>query len=128
MTPRGFITLGAIVAAVGVAAGAFGAHALADIVTPERLKTFETAARYHQIHSIAIIAVGLVSVNWPSSRVNAAGYLFLTGVVLFSGSLYALVLTDTAWLGAVTPFGGVTLIAGWGFLALGTWDQALDTA
>ncbi|MFV1980744.1 MAG: DUF423 domain-containing protein, partial [Rhodothermia bacterium] len=65
MTPRRIIAVGAILAALGVAAGAFGAHAVADSVTPNRLKVFETAARYHQIHAIAIIAVGLIAVNWP---------------------------------------------------------------
>ena len=128
MTPRVFVGLGAIIAAVGVAAGAFGAHALADSVTPERIDVFETAARYHQVHALAIIAVGLIAANWPSSRVNAAGYLFLAGVVLFSGSLYVLVLTDTAWLGAVTPLGGVALIAGWCFLAWGAWQGTVDDA
>ena len=119
MTANRFIAIGSVLAAAGVAAGAFGAHALSSSITPERVNVFETAARYHQIHAIAIIASGLIAANWPSSRVNAAAYLFLSGVILFSGSLYALVLTDTAWLGAVTPFGGVALIGGWCALGWG---------
>ena len=86
-------------------------------------RVFETAARYHQIHAVAIVAVGLVAARWPSSRINAAGYLFLSGLILFSGSLYSLVLTDTAWWGAVTPFGGAALIAGWCVLAWAVWDE-----
>ncbi len=117
MTSRGFVLSGAILGAIGVAAGAFGAHAVANSVTPERLKAFETAARYHQIHAIAIVAVGLIGAAWPSSKVKMAGYLFLSGIILFSGSLYMLVLTDTGWLGAVTPFGGLALISGWCALA-----------
>ena len=120
MTARGFIALGAILGAVGVAVGAFGAHAVADSVTPERLKVFETAARYHQLHAIAVLAVGVIAATWPSSQLNLAGYLFLTGIILFSGSLYVLVLTDTGWLGAVTPVGGLALIGGWCALGWGT--------
>ncbi len=124
MTPRRIITVGAILGAVGVAVGAFGAHAVADTVTAERLKVFETAARYQQIHAIAVIISGLIAANWPSTWVNAAAYLFFSGVIVFSGSLYLLVLTDTAWLGAVTPLGGVALIGGW--CALG-WGCSLGT-
>ena len=123
MRARTFIVVGAILGAIGVAAGAFGAHAGANSVTPERLKAFETAARYHQIHAIAILAVGLIGAAWPSSRFKLAGYLFLAGIILFSGSLYVLVLTDTGWLGAVTPVGGLALISGWLILAWGVGSR-----
>ena len=117
--PRMFIVLGALLAALGVAAGAFGAHALADSVSPERIKVFDTAARYHLIHSLALVLTGIIAATWPSTQSNIAGYLFLAGIAIFSGSLYLLVLTDTAWLGAVTPLGGLALIAAWCMLAWG---------
>ena len=123
MTARRFIALGAILGATGVAAGAFGAHTLAEILTPEWLKVFETATRYHLIHAVALVTVGVVASNWPSSLVNAAGYLLLSGVILFSGSLYALVLSNMTWWGMVTPFGGAALIAGWCALAWAVWDR-----
>jgi uncharacterized membrane protein YgdD (TMEM256/DUF423 family) len=113
VTAGRFIAIGALLGGVGVAAGAFGAHALADSITAERVKVFETAARYHQIHAIAVVVVGLIAASRPSTRINVSGYLFLSGMLLFSGSLYILVLTDTAWLGAVTPLGGIALIGGW---------------
>ncbi|NNF59324.1 MAG: DUF423 domain-containing protein [Rhodothermaceae bacterium] len=118
---RLFVVLGAVSAATAVAAGAFGAHALADAVTPERLATFQTGADYHLAHALALIAVGLTARRWGHPAVTAAGWLFLVGAVLFAGSLYALVLTDTPVLGAVTPLGGVAFIAGWLCLALGVW-------
>ena len=99
-------------------AGAFGAHALRDRLTPADLATFETAARYQMYHALALLAVGLLT-DRGVTRAGAAGWLFLAGVALFSGSLYLLVLTGQRWLGAVTPFGGVAFIAGWVALA---WD------
>ena len=114
-----FIVLGALLAALGVAAGAFGAHALADSVSPERIKVFDTAARYHLIHSLALVLTGIIAATWPSTQSTIAGYLFLAGIAIFSGSLYLLVLTDTSWLGAVTPLGGLALIAAWCMLAWG---------
>jgi uncharacterized membrane protein YgdD (TMEM256/DUF423 family) len=114
---RLFFSAGALLGAIAVMAGAFGAHALEGRVTPERLQTFETAARYQMVHALALFAVAWATTQWPAATTSWAGILFLVGVVLFSGSLYALVLTDTAWLGAITPFGGVALIAGWLALA-----------
>lgn len=121
MTPKILIALGAVLAGIGVAAGAFGAHGLSDILTQQRLNVYETAVRYHLIHAVALVVTGVLAAAVPTVQVMLTGYLFLAGVVLFSGSLYVLVLTDTAWLGAVTPFGGVALIAGWAFLALAVW-------
>lgn len=113
-----FILIGAILAALGVGAGAFGAHGLTGLVTEERLRVFDTAVRYHLIHAVALVVIGLLVDRRPSrTGIKASGDLFLAGIVLFSGSLYTLVLTDTPWLGAVTPFGGVSLIAGWLTLA-----------
>ena len=118
---RLFVVLGAASAALAVAAGAFGAHAVADAVTPERLATFRTGADYHLMHALALIAVGLTARRWSHPAVTVAGWLFLVGTVLFAGSLYALVLTDTPSLGTVTPLGGVAFIAGWLCLAVGVW-------
>jgi uncharacterized membrane protein YgdD (TMEM256/DUF423 family) len=115
---RLFLAAAAISAAISVAAGAFGAHALKARLSPELLAVFETGARYEMYH-----AVGLALAAWAASRFAAApaawaGGLFLAGTVLFSGSLYALALTGVRGLGAVTPFGGLAFIAGWIALAL----------
>ena len=120
MSQRWFI-LGSSLAALGVALGAFGAHGLKARVGPELLATWETAARYHLVHALALIATAWAASRWPGPAVSAAGWLFLAGVLLFSGSLYALVLTNTRALGAITPLGGLCLIAGWLALALAAW-------
>lgn len=117
MEPRIIVALGAALAGIGVALGAFGAHGLADMVTPERLKVFETAVRYHLVHALALVLTGFMASSWRSTSTTAVAYLFLAGMVLFSGSLYVLVLTDTSWLGAITPIGGVAWMAGWGLFA-----------
>ncbi len=106
-------TIGAFSAFLGVAAGAFGAHALKTRVTPELLLVFETGVRYQLIHAIAILAVGLAAVHRPSGSWAIPIGLFTAGTVLFSGSLYALALSGVRWLGAVTPLGGVCFLVGW---------------
>lgn len=121
--PRFFLLIGATAAGVAVIAGAFGAHLLADHVSPARLDTFETAVRYQMYHALALLFVGWAAVQWPVWQFGWAGYAFMAGIVLFSGSLYALVLTDTAWLGAITPLGGVAFIAGWVFVVWGVLVQ-----
>lgn len=116
---RLFLIVGAIAAGIGVAAGAFGAHGLETRVTPARLETFQTGVTYQMYHALALLFVGwavLQGGGWP---IHAAGYCFIAGILIFSGSLYLLVLTDTPWLGAITPFGGVAFIAGWALLAWG---------
>jgi len=115
---RGFFQLGALLAGVAVAAGAFGAHALRARLEPRDLEIFETAARYQFYHALALIVVAWAVERWPGPFAETAGWLFLAGIVLFSGSLYALVLTNTRWLGAVTPLGGVSFMAGWVCLLL----------
>lgn len=121
MTPRLLIATGALLAGIGVAAGAFGAHGLSDVLTPDRMRVYETAVRYQLIHALGLLIAGIIALTAPAAQVMVAGYLFIAGTLLFSGSLYLLVLTDTPWLGAVTPFGGVAWIVGWAFLALGAW-------
>ena len=118
-TGRPFLVLGAVSGALAVAAGAFGAHALEGAVPPERLVTWGTAAHYGLAHALALLLAGLVAEGRPGRLVRAAGWLFLAGLVLFSGSLYALVLLDAPALGRVTPLGGLAFIVGWGCLAAG---------
>ena len=118
LTPARLLRLGAIFGGVGVALGAFGAHGLRTVVTPDRLAVFETGVRYHLVHALAILAAAWAAhVAGETRAPRIAGALFAAGVVLFSGSLYALVGTGvTAW-GAVTPLGGLAFIAGWILLA-----------
>lgn len=110
---RLFFVLGALSAFCSVAAGAFGAHALRERLTPQYLAVFETAARYQMYHGLALLAVGWAASRWPGTLTQWAGWLFVAGTVLFSGSLYALALTGVRWLGAITPLGGVAFLAGW---------------
>jgi len=118
---RIFMTLGALLAGVAVAAGAFGAHGLRNRLTPEMLAVFETATRYQMYHALALLAVAWATVRWPGSAATTAGWLFVTGIVVFSGSLYVLALTGVRWLGAVTPLGGLAFLAGWAVLARTAW-------
>ncbi len=112
---------GGISGFLAVAAGAFGAHGLEERVAPDLLAVFETGARYHLVHALALCAVASLASRAPAGAVRVAGWSFLAGTVLFSGSLYALVLTGIRSLGAVTPFGGVALLAGWAALAVAGW-------
>jgi uncharacterized membrane protein YgdD (TMEM256/DUF423 family) len=114
---RTFLTLGALSAALAVAAGAFGAHALKARLPADLLVVFETGARYHLFHALALVAAAFASARFPGAAATSAGWLFVAGTVLFSGSLYALALSGVRALGAVTPLGGVAFIAGWIALA-----------
>lgn len=120
MSPRWFV-VGAIAGASGVVLGAFGAHGLKARVTPDLLEVWETAAHYQILHALALLATSWASERWPGAGTTAAGWLFVSGIVIFSGSLYALVLSGVRALGAVTPVGGLCLIAGWLALALAAW-------
>ena len=113
------VALGALNAAVAVAAGAFAAHGLRDRLAPRALEIFETGARYQMYHALAMILAGLLVASVRGAA--TAGWLFQAGVVVFSGSLYALALTDVKVLGAITPLGGLALLAGWVWLAYGAW-------
>ena len=115
---RLFIIIGAVSGGIGVAAGAFGAHALRARLEPRLLEVFETGARYQMYHAIAMLAAAWIVTRFPGSLANASGWLFLAGTLLFSGSLYAMAFTGIRALGAITPIGGVCFIAGWGCLAL----------
>ena len=115
---RTFLLLGALSAGLAVAFGAFGAHALRARLSPADLATFETGVRYQMYHALALLAVAWIAAQVPGALPRAAGWLFVAGTVVFSGSLYVLVLTGQRWLGAVTPLGGVAFLAGWACLAL----------
>lgn len=113
-----WMLVGAILAGLGVAAGAFGAHALGDRVPPDLLEVFDTATRYHLVHALALLAVGLAADARPHGLWDVAGALFTAGILVFGGSLYALSLSGLRWLGAITPIGGVCFLAGWVVFAL----------
>jgi uncharacterized membrane protein YgdD (TMEM256/DUF423 family) len=115
---RRFFSLGALSGLISVAAGAFGAHALRARLTPEYLAVFETGARYQMYHALGLLAVAWAMTRWPGPLPLWAGWLFVVGSMLFSGSLYTLALTGTRWWGALTPLGGVAFLAGWLCLAL----------
>lgn len=115
-----WIALGALNAAVAVGAGAFAAHGLRERIDARALEVFEVGARYHMYHAFAIILAGLVAGFGPRSA-QTAGWIFQIGIVLFSGSLYALALTGTKGLGAITPIGGLAFLVGWLWLAWSAW-------
>jgi len=114
---RVFFACGAVSALIAVAAGAFGAHALKTRITPEMLAVFETGVRYQMYHALGLIACAWAVTKWPGTLASTAGWLFIAGTIVFSGSLYALSLTGVRTLGAVTPLGGLALLAGWVCLA-----------
>ena len=115
---RLFFGLGAASALIGVAAGAFGAHALKTRLTPEMLAVFEVGIRYQMYHAFALIACAWAVTRWPGALTSTAGWLFVAGTIVFSGSLYALSLTGMRSLGAIAPLGGLALIGGWLCLAI----------
>jgi len=117
-------SVGALLGALGVALGAFGAHGLKDRVEPRLLQVWETAASYQMWHALAIVIVALLLRREDIPAARVAGWAFLAGVVVFSGSLYLLVLTGKGWLGAVTPLGGTALIVGWAALAWALWTSS----
>ena len=116
---RIFLAIAAISGGLSVAAGAFASHALREKLTERALEIFETAARYQMYHAIALLLVALLlsSVELPQPSLVAAGWAFIIGIAIFSGSLYALSLTNIKVLGAITPLGGAAFLVGWGCLA-----------
>jgi uncharacterized membrane protein YgdD (TMEM256/DUF423 family) len=109
-----FLLLASIFSGLAVALGAFGAHALESRMSAELLTTFEVGVRYHFYHALALLGVVAVISRWPESGLAVwAGWLFVIGILIFSGSLYILAFTGVRWLGAITPIGGVAFIAGW---------------
>jgi uncharacterized membrane protein YgdD (TMEM256/DUF423 family) len=120
---RLFFSIGCALGLLGVALGAFAAHALKASLLPEQLATFEVGVRYQLIHALALLAVAWAHTRWPGKRVNTAGWLFVAGTLLFSGSLYALSLTGVRGLGIVTPVGGVAFLVGWLCLLWAPWGR-----
>ncbi|MCH8273009.1 MAG: DUF423 domain-containing protein [Candidatus Marinimicrobia bacterium] len=116
-----FLIIAAVFGFLGVAFGAFGAHALKDKLTPQLLETFETGVRYQMYHVFAIAVVALASTHWRIGLLNISGWMFVVGIIIFSGSLYILSLTGEKMWGAVTPFGGLALLGGWLTLAVGLY-------
>ncbi|MEX2156997.1 MAG: DUF423 domain-containing protein [Gemmatimonadales bacterium] len=116
---RAFAFAGSVSAFLAVAVGAFGAHALRSRLHPTLLAAFESGARYQMFHALALLAVAWAASRWPSLPVRAAGWLFIGGTVVFSGSLYVLALTGARWIGALTPLGGLLFLGGWVALAAG---------
>jgi uncharacterized membrane protein YgdD (TMEM256/DUF423 family) len=116
-----FLKSGSIFGALGVMIGAFGAHALKPMLeATNRLETFETAVQYQFYHAFALLVLGLL-ILWfkPQRAFTVAGYAFIGGILIFSGSLYILCTTGITWLGAITPIGGGLMIAGWGSMLIG---------
>jgi uncharacterized membrane protein YgdD (TMEM256/DUF423 family) len=114
MTP--WIPLGAAFAFLGVGLGAFGVHGLRSVLDAEALQTFETGARYQMYHALGLVLLAALSPRLAEGPATWTGWLFTAGILLFSGSLYLLAVTGTRWLGAITPLGGLCLLAGWALL------------
>jgi uncharacterized membrane protein YgdD (TMEM256/DUF423 family) len=113
-----FLVLAGINGFIAVSLGAFAAHGLKSMLGPDLLATFQTGVQYHMYHSLALLAVGILVLQFPAQTgLRIAGFLFLAGIVIFSGSLYVLALSGIRWLGAITPIGGVAFLAGWALLA-----------
>ncbi|MCB0300039.1 MAG: DUF423 domain-containing protein [Calditrichaeota bacterium] len=120
-----FIILGSINMFLTVALGAFGAHGLKSRLPADLMAVYQTAVQYHGMHALGLLLIGIIA-HWlgQSALINWAGWLLLTGIVLFSGSLYTMSFTGIRMLGAITPFGGVAFLAGWLLLALAAWKAA----
>ncbi|HBA40560.1 MAG TPA: DUF423 domain-containing protein [Deltaproteobacteria bacterium] len=119
---RFFFIAGSVSAFLGVALGAFAAHGLKTKLPTEMFNIFEVGVRYHMYHALALLAVGWAATRWPGGSIVAAGWLFLAGTIIFSGSLYLLSLTGLRWLGAITPIGGLAFLLGWLLLAWGIYQ------
>ncbi len=118
---RIFFLLASLSGFIGVAAGAFGAHALKSRLAPDLLAVFDTASRYQVTHALGLLAVAWAYQQWAGSAIRWAGICFVIGTVFFSGSLYALALSGVRGFGMIAPLGGVALLLGWALLAAGAW-------
>lgn len=117
-----FLVIGALAMALGVILGAFGAHGLKNKLTPDLLAVYHTGVEYHLYHALGLILVGVLINQFPQvSGLQLGGWLLLAGILIFSGSLYVLAISGVRWLGAITPIGGLTFIAGWVWIA---WSLA----
>ena len=121
---RVFLLLATLFAALSVAGGAFASHALKAQLTEKALAIFETGTRYQMYHALALLLLALFGLRTESLTLplSIAGWAFIAGIILFSGSLYALSLSGVKWLGAITPIGGVAFLIGWGSFAIAAWN------
>lgn len=120
MSTKSLLISGSLFLALAVCFGAFGAHIVEGMLTPERFEVYQTGVSYHFYHSFGLLAAGILSLHFQNSRwFRLSGIFLLSGILIFSGSLYLLTLTDTSWLGMITPIGGIAFILGWSFLAIG---------
>jgi len=123
-TAKWLILAGCLFAALAVVAGAFGAHALKDKMAEDLMKVYQTGVQYHFYHALGLILIGLLALHFPAARALPwAGGIMALGIVLFSGSLYALSLSGIRVLGAITPIGGVAFIVAWAMTAIGVWKS-----
>lgn len=121
---RNFILIAVFLGFSGVALGAFGAHGLESTLEANgRVDTFETAARYHMYHALAMIGIAWLSTQYAGLWIKRAGYFITLGTIIFSGSLYILAIADLGFMGAIAPIGGILLLAGWGSIALAVWQK-----
>ncbi|HUG59214.1 MAG TPA: DUF423 domain-containing protein [Candidimonas sp.] len=124
MTDRQLVITASLVLLVGVGAGAFGAHGLRRIISPDLLSVWQTAVLYQLIHGLGMLAIAALGAKFGSSLLSNAGLMMFAGIVIFSGSLYVLALTGTKWLGAITPIGGLAFIVAWAMVALAAYRTA----
>lgn len=118
MTPKVVLIFASIAGFLAVALGAFGAHALKASLTPDQLSSWQTAVQYQFFHVLALLFVGALMMTHPSATITASAIAFMLGIILFCGSIYALVLSGPRILGPVTPLGGLSLMLGWALLAI----------
>jgi len=123
MTNRSILLAGAIFMAVGVMLGAFGAHALKKILSPEMLAVYKTGVEYQFYHALGLLLIGLIGFHINSKWLRWSGILLVAGIILFSGSLYVLSISGIKLLGAITPIGGLSFVAGWVCLAIAVWKH-----
>jgi uncharacterized membrane protein YgdD (TMEM256/DUF423 family) len=121
---KNWIIFGNLLSALAVILGAFGAHALKARITPEDLAIFETGVKYHFYHALGLILIGLIGFHYSPQLLRLPAIALSLGILLFSGSLYLMVLSGARWLGAVTPLGGVAFIAGWLLLAFNLYRSS----
>ena len=122
---RLFFTVGCLFGFLGVALGAFGAHVLKGHLEGDQLTIYEVGVRYQMYHAFALLAVACAYTRWPGRCLTASGWLFVVGILLFSGSLYALSLSGIRWLGAITPLGGLAFLFGWLCMAGSVWRKGM---
>lgn len=120
---KSILMTASVLLALAVALGAFGAHGLKSQLSTEMLQTWKTGVDYHFYHALGLLLIGILAVSFPSELVKWSAILLTAGIVLFSGSLYALAISGIKWLGAITPVGGMSFITGWVLLFLAVWKK-----